>query len=313
MMSTRVLLISSIAGAIAALSASASAQPSVLIAAAASSLSTDCRFVEVQSKLVATGAFSSVDIYNASSGTPNLAQLMAYDAVLTWANNQYSTAATMGDVLADYVDAGGGVVVAVFATASIPLSGRWVSGGYEVIIAGTGQTAGAAMLGTVHEPAHAIMAGVLTFDGGSSSYRPTTTNLTAGALRIADWSDGRVLVAAGANPKRVDLGFYPPSSDCRSDFWLASTDGARLMANALVYVAGGITPPCYPNCDASPTPPILNVEDFTCFINEFAAATQLPHQQQLTHYANCDQSTTAPVLNVEDFTCFINKFAQGCD
>jgi hypothetical protein len=71
-------------------------------------------------------------------------------------------------------------------------------------------------------------------------------------------------------------------------------------------------PPCYANCDGSTTPPILNVEDFTCFINEFAAASQLPHEQQLTHYANCDQSTTAPVLNVEDFTCFINKFAQGC-
>jgi hypothetical protein len=69
---------------------------------------------------------------------------------------------------------------------------------------------------------------------------------------------------------------------------------------------------CYANCDQSTTTPILNVEDFTCFINEFAAATGLPHQQQLTHYANCDQSTTAPVLNVEDFTCFINSFAAGC-
>jgi hypothetical protein len=71
-------------------------------------------------------------------------------------------------------------------------------------------------------------------------------------------------------------------------------------------------PPCYANCDGSTTPPILNVEDFTCFINEFAAAQSLPHEQQLTHYANCDQSTTAPVLNVEDFTCFINQFAAGC-
>jgi hypothetical protein len=69
---------------------------------------------------------------------------------------------------------------------------------------------------------------------------------------------------------------------------------------------------CYANCDGSTTPPILNVEDFTCFINEFAAATALPHEQQLTHYANCDSSTTPPVLNVEDFTCFINRFAQGC-
>jgi hypothetical protein len=69
---------------------------------------------------------------------------------------------------------------------------------------------------------------------------------------------------------------------------------------------------CYANCDGSTTPPILNVEDFTCFINRFAEAQSLPHEQQLTHYANCDQSTTPPVLNVEDFTCFINKFAQGC-
>jgi uncharacterized Ntn-hydrolase superfamily protein len=69
---------------------------------------------------------------------------------------------------------------------------------------------------------------------------------------------------------------------------------------------------CYPNCDNSTTPPILNVEDFTCFINRFAEATVLPPQQQLTHYANCDQSTTTPVLNVEDFTCFINAFAAGC-
>jgi hypothetical protein len=71
--------------------------------------------------------------------------------------------------------------------------------------------------------------------------------------------------------------------------------------------------PCWPNCDGSTVPPVLNVEDFSCFINEFAQAQGLPHAQQLTHYANCDQSTTAPALNVEDFSCFINRFAQGCD
>jgi hypothetical protein len=70
--------------------------------------------------------------------------------------------------------------------------------------------------------------------------------------------------------------------------------------------------PCYANCDESTTPPILNVEDFSCFINAFAAASLLPPAQQLTHYANCDSSTTPPVLNVEDFSCFINAFAAGC-
>jgi hypothetical protein len=69
---------------------------------------------------------------------------------------------------------------------------------------------------------------------------------------------------------------------------------------------------CYANCDGSTTEPILNVEDFTCFINEFATASTLPPAQQLTHYANCDGSTTEPILNVEDFICFIDAFAAGC-
>jgi hypothetical protein len=69
---------------------------------------------------------------------------------------------------------------------------------------------------------------------------------------------------------------------------------------------------CYANCDGSVVEPVLNVDDFTCFINEFAAATGLPHEQQVSHYANCDSSTTAPALNVDDFTCFINAFAVGC-
>jgi V8-like Glu-specific endopeptidase len=75
---------------------------------------------------------------------------------------------------------------------------------------------------------------------------------------------------------------------------------------------GCTSAPCYANCDNSTASPILNVDDFTCFINSFAEAQGLPHAQQLNHYANCDGSTAAPVLNVDDFTCFINAFALGC-
>jgi hypothetical protein len=62
-------------------------------------------------------------------------------------------------------------------------------------------------------------------------------------------------------------------------------------------------PSCYANCDNSTTPPVLNVLDFTCFLNRFTAGES---------YANCDNSTTPPVLNVLDFTCFLNKFTTGC-
>jgi hypothetical protein len=69
----------------------------------------------------------------------------------------------------------------------------------------------------------------------------------------------------------------------------------QLLGNA----SGG----CYANCDNSTQAPVLNVADFTCFLNRFAAGES---------YANCDGSTQQPVLNVADFTCFLNSFAAGC-
>jgi hypothetical protein len=64
-----------------------------------------------------------------------------------------------------------------------------------------------------------------------------------------------------------------------------------------------VSPRCYPNCDASTVPPVLNVNDFICFQQRFAAADP---------YANCDGSTTAPALTVNDFVCFQQRFAAGC-
>jgi hypothetical protein len=49
--------------------------------------------------------------------------------------------------------------------------------------------------------------------------------------------------------------------------------------------------------------PVLNITDFTCFLNRFAAGDP---------YANCDDSTASPALNVLDFVCYLNRFAAGC-
>jgi hypothetical protein len=57
---------------------------------------------------------------------------------------------------------------------------------------------------------------------------------------------------------------------------------------------------CYANCDGSGTAPALNVGDFTCFLQKFAAGDV---------YANCDNDA---FLNVADFTCFLQRFAAGC-
>ncbi|MFN0134175.1 MAG: hypothetical protein ACKVW3_16800 [Phycisphaerales bacterium] len=124
---------------------------------------------------------------------------------------------------------------------------------------------------------------------------PAVINLTPGNYWVSVlgndpahvWGWARTNTLANAHAVRNGVGAWLPSS---GDF------GFVLCGNA--------TPPnCYANCDQSTLAPILNVNDFICFQNAFAAGNS---------YANCDASTIAPVLNVNDFVCFQNRFAAGC-
>jgi hypothetical protein len=82
---------------------------------------------------------------------------------------------------------------------------------------------------------------------------------------------------------------------------VAPTDAAFSLV-VIGATQGGQTP-CYANCDGNLSVPCLNVVDFGCFLNRYAAGDS---------YANCDGSTTPPVLDVADFACFMNQFAAGC-
>lgn len=238
-------------------------QPRVALCGAAATTNTACQWTDVQSRLLATGQFAAVDILNVTTsgiGTPTLSQLLAYDALLCWTNSTPASNVAWGNVLADYVDAGGGVVVAVFANSSTTtgrnIDGRWQTG-YEVILDRTGSTSGAGgVLGTVSLPSHPVMAGVTAFAGASLGSRPTGTALEIGATLIAQWSTGHVLAAQGANPRRIDLGFYPPSATCGTTGW--SIGGDLLMTNALLFVAtGGRFAPLGTGCAGSAGIPAL--------------------------------------------------------
>ncbi|MEJ2354685.1 MAG: choice-of-anchor D domain-containing protein, partial [candidate division WOR-3 bacterium] len=142
--------------------------PSVAIVASAG-LSRS--FTDVQNKLLATGEFFSVTVIDAQIVTPTTEELQAFDAVLVWKNTIYSNRVSLGNNLADYVDAGGGVVLAVYesgGTIDRMLGGRWESEKYYVIARSTAQT-GLQTLGAVAIPAHPIMQGVTSFNGGDAS------------------------------------------------------------------------------------------------------------------------------------------------
>jgi len=78
--------------------------------------------------------------------------------------------------------------------------------------------------------------------------------------------------------------------------------GGPLANNSVCSIVGPPTG-CYANCDGSTQAPVLNVQDFSCFLQKYAANDA---------YANCDGSTQPPVLNVQDFSCFLSKYAAGC-
>src|ERR1043166_2221541 len=216
-----------------------------LVAADSSTFAND-----VQSKLVATGRFSQADIIDVRSTTPTVDQLRAYKSVLVWSDSAFADSTMLGNNLADYVDGGGGVVIAVFANVNLALykvGGRFASDDYFAIEP-AGHTSGTELtLGTVYEPASPLMNGVTTFDGGTSSYHINTNTLNANATLVADWSNGQPLIARRTINKvrRVDLNFFPPSSDAAPDFWSSSTDGVTIMANALEFV--GLA-----SCDSAP-------------------------------------------------------------
>jgi hypothetical protein len=202
-------------------------------------------FADVAGRLSMTGWFTVIGGTDASSSgsTPPLSTLQAFDVVLVWSNTGFDDPTAIGDLLADYVDGGGALVLAVFALDTFwGFGGRFQTDDYFAIP----ETAGLANDGPVtlgaFNSSHPILAGVSSFSGGTGSYRPDTLSVHAQATEVASWSDGTPLVATRTigGVRRVDLGFFPPSNAVDPASWDATTDGDLLLANALRWVAGDV-------------------------------------------------------------------------
>jgi hypothetical protein len=85
--------------------------------------------------------------------------------------------------------------------------------------------------------------------------------------------------------------------------YAAATCPSPIGVMTAMWALGGGGGGCYANCDGSTSIPFLNINDFVCFQQAFAAGQS---------YANCDNSTSPPTLNINDFVCFQQAFAAGC-
>jgi len=167
--------------------------------------------------------------------TPNLSQLQAYAAVLVYSDHSFYQRDALGDVLADYVDAGGTVTLVSNGFSDLTtfaIGGRFLTGGYMPVSQGAFLFGGTPLALVPVLPSHPILQGVNTFNGGSSSLR-NLVSLAPGATLVATWNDAANTPLIAVKGRVVALNFFPASSTARADFWDASTDGGRIMANAL--------------------------------------------------------------------------------
>jgi len=94
---------------------------------------------EIQSLLAGFPDVSAVDVFDGSASTPTLDRLMAYHAAIVMADRAFGNSAGVGNVLADYADAGGGVVLTLASFIhGRELEGRFESGGYHPFNPGSG-------------------------------------------------------------------------------------------------------------------------------------------------------------------------------
>ncbi len=273
--------------------------------------STAAQVQDVVNTLSGDPRIASVTGIVTTTVTPTLAELQAFDSVLVYTNSTPQSSVALGDVLADYIDSGGGVVLTMFAVrasiATRTMEGRFLADNYYCIERSVGtSTTGRSFLGTIHVPGSPLLVGVNSFDGGSSSFR-SPAPLNPNATRIADWSTGEILIAQRTDLAggRVDLGFFAVSQLASSGSWVVTTDGAAILRNAVVFVAN--QGPACPGTGSGACSRadwnedgVVDFNDFLAFLNDFNIEDP------------CADLNGDGVVDFNDFLEFLNIYNLGC-
>lgn len=180
--------------------------------------------------MIATGQFSSVQSHNInSSGLPSLATLSGYDSILVYTSFAPSNPVGLGNLLADYVDGGGHVVLGGYGF-STPwsVSGRIMSTGYSPFIPGAKGPGGTSLLPVaVADPMlQSINLSAVQYGNAATNAKPT---LDTGAIVIAVDNLGVYRLARSGSRAVVGLNFFPRGGNFNGN----NAEFYRLVANAM--------------------------------------------------------------------------------
>ena len=190
------------------------------------------------------GAFSNVEIFDASTKLPTLSFLQQFDAALVWSSDgqAFPLAAGLGDVLAQYWDSGGSVILTADAICLGKLTGRFASpgAGYMLIDGLASIDTADDSLGTIYEPDSPLLADVSSLSAWQIPH--STGSVINSGTTVAAWAKSWPLVVRGIKNGRplVVLNMHPGSklAGFGSGWW---GDGAKLMRNAVLF---SVCAPC---------------------------------------------------------------------
>lgn len=154
-----------------------------------------------------------------------LNSLSGYNDVIAQSNCLFANPTNIGNVLADFADAGGRVILTEFVfQGAWALSGRIMTAGYSpfTIDPLSGGYNISSSLGTILAPANPLLAGLTP--GNVSTNFQAMVGMDSTATLVARWASGRNAIGYNAAGNVVGLNLYDPN---------VSEDTRRLVANAI--------------------------------------------------------------------------------
>ena len=184
---------------------------------------------QLRTALLAEPGITSVDLFNANTGTPTLAQLQQYDIILPFSNAAFNNATTLGNNLADYVDGGGVVVQLGFAfhgpASPLGINGRWVTDAYSPYTYSASLATNVVNTLGSNDSTNPLMQGVTSLQ---SNFHNIVTP-AAGATQVAAWNNNDSLLAYRPIPGgHITFGMTAYLGQAAT--WTG--DFARVIANA---------------------------------------------------------------------------------
>ena len=178
-------------------------------------------------ELAAYEDIGEVDYFEAINNTPSLSLLQEYDCVVVWSNYVFDDPITMGDVIADYVDVDGAVVVLPFAfSTSWNMAGRFMSDYCPFVIGYTSYTYKAL---ADYDVGHQLMQGVDSL----REYFSANVTLQNSPMLVASYEDSTPLVAYNTENNVVAVNCYVGNN---RDF---TGDVINLVHNAVIFSCDG--------------------------------------------------------------------------